>query len=58
MGNTRFSYLVRQTRFLVYPFLQKGVLVSEPWFKKYILRMNFLSQKGKNKKALWTFRET
>lgn len=49
MGNTRFSYFFRQTRFLMYPFLQKGVLVSEPWSKKYLLRMNFLSQKGKKK---------
>lgn len=58
MGNTRFSHLLRQSRLLVYPFLQKGVLASNLWFKKCIFRMNFLSQKGKNREALRTLRET
>lgn len=57
-GNTRFSHLLRQSRFLEYPFLQKGVLASNPLFKKCIFRMNFLSQKGKTREALWTLRET
>jgi len=51
MGNTRFSYLFRQTRFLVYSFLQKGVLVNEPCLRKFILRRYFLSQIEKNKES-------